>query len=54
MHMHKGTKLLWRMVLNSVAGKIDAVEKLYEEYERAVRLHVSIRELLEAKGHKIA
>lgn len=52
--MYKNTKLLWRMVLNAVAGKSDAVERLYEEYERAVRLHVTVREILEAKGRKIA
>lgn len=52
--MHKNTKLIWRMVLNAVAGKNAVVEKLYEEYERALRLHVTVREILEAKGRKIA
>jgi hypothetical protein len=52
--MHTSTKLIWRMVLNAVAGKSSRVEELYEEYERAIRLHVSVREILEWKGRKIA
>lgn len=52
--MYKSTKLLWRMVLNAVASENDTIEKLYEEYERALRLHVSVREILEAKSQEIA
>jgi len=52
--VYKNTRLLWRMVLNAVAGNSAAVERLYEEYERALRLHVPVQELLEIKGQKIA
>lgn len=48
----KVIKLVWRMVLNSMAGESDTVWDLYEKYIREERLHVTIREILEAKGNK--
>jgi hypothetical protein len=48
----KVIKLVWRMVLNSMAGESDTVWDLYEKYIREERLHVTIREILEAKGYK--
>ena len=48
----KAIKLVWGMVLSIMAGENDTVWGLYEEYIREKRLHVTIREILEAKGYR--
>lgn len=46
------TTLIYRMILRVMAGEPPG--ELYDEYVKARRLHVSIGEILEAKGEKIA
>lgn len=46
------TALIYRMVIAVMAGEPTA--ELYEQYVKERRLHVSIAEILEAKGEKIA
>ena len=41
------TALIYRMVIACLAGQ--PVDKLYERYVKERHLHVSIREILEAK-----
>lgn len=49
------TALIYRMVIAAIAGnQAAAIEELYEEYVRARRLHVTIREHLEHKRGEIA
>ncbi len=45
----KALKLTWRMILNTMTGRREAVWGLYERYIKETRLHVPIREILEAK-----
>lgn len=47
-------KLVWRMVLNCIAGYRDRNEKLYELYLRERHLYVTIREILEYKRERVA
>ena len=46
--------LVARMVVNIMAGKREQVWNLYEEFCRERYLYVTIWEILEAKGERIA
>lgn len=43
-------KLVWRMVLNYMAGRREAMWRLYEEYVKSRYLYVSVGEILAWKG----
>ena len=47
-------KLVFRMLLNMMIGKRELTWDLYEEYLRERYLHVTVQEILEAKGERIA
>lgn len=47
-------KLVWRMVLNVMAGKKKRNDALYEKYLRARHLYVTIEELLKSKRERTA
>lgn len=45
----KALKLTWRMILNTMTGSKHRTWELYDKYIKETRLHVPIREILEAK-----
>ena len=47
-------KLVFRMLLNMMIGKRELTWDLYEEYLRKRYLHVTVQEILEAKGERRA
>ena len=46
-------KLVWRMVLNCMAGQKERNKELYELYLRERHLYVTIREILEYKRERV-
>jgi len=40
------TKLLWRMILATMAGKKRRTWNLYEQYKEETRLHVPVEEYM--------
>ena len=47
-------KLVFRMLLNMMIGKRERTWDLYEEYLREKYLYVTVQEILEVKGERIA
>jgi hypothetical protein len=47
-------KLVFRMLLNMMIGKRERTWDLYKEYLRERYLYVTVQEILEAKGERIA
>jgi len=45
-------KLIYRMIIAAIARK--PTKHLYEQYLRKRYLHVTVQEILEAKGERIA
>ncbi|NMB50555.1 MAG: hypothetical protein GX997_08945 [Bacteroidales bacterium] len=43
------TALIYRMIINAIAGESELNEQLYETYVKEQRLHASIAEMLQAK-----
>jgi|BioPla2DNA2_1021312.scaffolds.fasta_scaffold33260_8 hypothetical protein len=43
------TALIYRMIINAIAGRSELNEQLYEAYVKEQRLHVTIAEMLQAK-----
>ena len=43
------TALIYRMIINAIAGRSELNEQLYEAYVKERHLHVTIREILESK-----
>lgn len=51
---NQAIKLVYRMVLATMAGKHERTEKLYEQYLKETRLHVPISEYLDWKKERTA
>ncbi len=43
------TALIYRMIINAIAGRSELNEQLYEAYVKERRLHVTVAEILEWK-----
>lgn len=50
----KALKLIWRMVLATMAGNNKIIWALYDEYILETRLHVPVKEYLEWREERIA
>ena len=43
------TALIYRMIINAIAGRSELNEQLYEAYVKERRLHVTVAEILQSK-----
>ena len=50
----KALKLVWLMVISTIAKKIDRTWELYEQYMLETRLHVSVKEYIEWREERTA
>jgi len=50
----KALKLVWLMVLSTMAKKMGRTWELYEQYMLETRLHVPVREYVEWRKGRIA
>lgn len=50
----KAMKLVWRMVLSTIARKKDRTWDLYEQYILETRLHVPVKEYTEWRRERTA
>lgn len=48
------TKLLWRMILATMAGKKKRTQELYEQYKRETKLYVPIKEYAKWRRERTA
>lgn len=51
---NKAVKLLWQMVISTIAKKMERTWELYEQYMLETRLHVSVKEYIEWRKERIA
>ena len=50
----KALKLVWLMVISTIAKKMERTWELYEQYMLETRLHVSVKEYIEWRKERIA
>ena len=50
----KALKLVWLMVISTIAKKMERTWELYEQYMLETRLHVPVKEYLEWRKERTA
>ena len=50
----KALKLVWLMVISTIAKKMERTWELYEQYMLETRLHVSVKEYIEWREERTA
>mgnify|MGYP001768019105 CR=1 FL=1 len=50
----KAVKLLWQMVISTMAKKMERTWELYEQYMLETRLHVPVKEYIEWREERTA